>query len=365
MWRKIIRILFMKKVTAGLFGLSHPHAIAHLKTLNQSEWVDKVFLFDESFELIQKVRQTHGAKVVEGYSDLDQMLTATDIDFGVACFRNDLNADLCIRLLKSGMHVISEKPIGNNVASVAAAVQTAKEAKLILGVMYQNRYHPTTQAAKQLIQDGVIGDVTACEARMVTSQVKFRNPKHWLFNNAQSGGGILSWLGCHYIDLATYILGKDIVQVSGVVDTLSGEDIDVEDVASVTFRFANGALGSMQAGYQLAISGAGYMGPTYDTYMGFRGRLGRVFWEPTKAPPDLHLESVADGWKTAPQRSFSYVLPQVDAYGGAHGVLFINDFIKAMHGEGEPPATGDDALKVARIIEAVYVSDESGKRINL
>jgi predicted dehydrogenase len=355
----------MKKVTAGLFGLSHPHAIAHLKTLNQSDWVDRIYLFDEAPDVIQKVQQTYGAKVVKGYSDLDQMLSETDINFGIACFRNDLNANLCIKLLQGGIHVISEKPIGNNVASVEAAVKAAKDANLILGVMYQNRYHPTTQEAKQLIQNGVIGDVTACEARMVTSQVKFRNPKHWLFNKKQSGGGILSWLGCHYIDLVTYILGQDIVQVSGMVDTLSGEDIDVEDVASLTFRFANGALGSMQAGYQLAISGAGYMGPTYDTYMGFRGQLGRVFWEPTQSPPHLHLESLADGWKVAPQRSFSYVLPQVDAYGGAHGLAFIDDFIKAMQGEGAPPTTGEDALKVARIIEAVYASSVSGKRIDL
>ena len=355
----------MKKVTAGLFGLSHPHAIAHLKTLVQSDWVDKVLLFDEAPDVVQKVQETYQTKVAGGYSDLDHMLSATEIDFGVACFRNDVNAELCIQLLQAGIHVVSEKPIGHTVAKIETAVKAAKDANLILGVMYQNRYHPTTQEAKQLIQKGVFGDVTACEARMVTSQVKFRNPKHWLFKKAQSGGGILSWLGCHYIDLVTYILGQDIVQVSGVVDTLSKEDIDVEDVASLTFRFANGALGSMQAGYQLAISGAGYMGPTYDTYMGFRGQLGRVFWEPTKTPPDLHLESVADQWKMAPQRSFSYTLPQVEAYGGAHGLAFMNDFIKAMQGEGEPPATGADALKVARIIEAVYASSESGKRMDL
>jgi len=95
---------------------------------------------------------------------------------------------------------------------------------------------------------------------MVTSQVKSRNPKHWLFDRSISGGGILSWLGGHYIDLLCYVMDADIVSVSAVVDTLSGEDIDVEDVASLSFRFSNGALGRLQAGYQLSISGAGYMG---------------------------------------------------------------------------------------------------------
>lgn len=355
----------MKKTTAGLFGVAHPHSVAHLKTLIQSEWVDKIVLFDESDDVLTAVKQNHGEKIVASYTNLDEMLGSEGVDFGIACFRNDLNVDLCVRLLGAGIPVISEKPIGHTAASVASVVKAAEDANLLLGVMYQNRYHPTTQEAKALVQSGAIGAVTACESRMVTSQVKFRNPKHWLFKQTQSGGGILSWLGCHYIDLLTYILGEEIVQVSGTIGTLSGEDIDVEDVASLTFRFANGALGSMQAGYQLAVSGAGYMGPSYDTYMGFRGQLGRVFWEPTKAPPELHLESVATGWKNAPQRSFTYGLPQVDAYGGAHGLAFIDDFIKAIQGEGEPPTTGDDALKVARIVEAVYESSETGRRIDL
>ena len=121
----------------------------------------------------------------------------------------------------------------------------------------------------------------------------------------------------------------------------------------------------MQAGYHLAISGAGYMGPSYDTYMGFRGRLGRVFWEPTQTPAEIHLESVAPDWKNAPQRSYTFGLPSVDAYGGAHGVAFLDDFIRAFQGEGPPPSTGMDALKVARVIEAAYRSSATGARIDL
>lgn len=355
----------MKKLKAGVFGLTHPHSFAHLRTLVHSDWVGEIVVFDESDEALQKAKQTFGDRISQSFSDLRQAITSSGIDFGIACFRNDLNAGLCLQLLENGVHVISEKPIGHTAESVNFVVQKAREHNLVLGVMYQNRYHPTTQEARNLVQNGAIGQVTACEARMVTSQVKYRNPDHWLFNKGQSGGGILSWLGCHYFDLVSYILGEDIVQISGTVDTLSGEEIDVEDVASVTFRFKNGALGSMQAGYQLAISGAGYMGPSYDTYMAFRGQLGRVFWEPTKTPPEIHLESLAEQWATAPQRSFLYALPQVDAYGGAHGVQFINDFIFAMQGEGDAPTTGEDALKVARMVEAVYHSSKTGSRIEL
>jgi len=353
----------MKPVKAGLFGLTHPHSGAHLKTLLSSSLVSEIVLFDRDPAALHTLATKD--KVVGVYSDLTALLKAEPLHFGVACGRNDENPDLCVELFEQGIHVISEKPIGATAEVVAGVVDGAKKAGVELGVMYQNRYHPASQQARQLVQAGAIGRVTACESRMVTSQVKFRNPGHWLFNKSVSGGGILSWLGCHYIDLLTYVLGDDIVSVSAMVDTLSGEAIDVEDVASLSFRFSSGALGSMQAGYHLAISGVGYTGPSYDTYMGFRGTLGRVFWTPSGGPSELHLESVAEAWHTAPQRTFDYVLPQIDAYGGAYGVAFMDDFIRSTVGQSTLPASGRDALKVANIIDAAYRASDSGNRIDI
>lgn len=200
---------------------------------------------------------------------------------------------------------------------------------------------------------------------MVTSQVKFRNPEHWLFSKERAGGGILSWLGCHYIDLLSYVTGEDIVSVSAIVDTLSGEAINVEDVASVSFRFQGGAIGSLQAGYQLAMSKSGYIGPNYDSYVGFRGTEGRMFWEPSGKQHRLHVESARSDWRGSPVRTLAYTLPALDAYGGAYGVAFLEDFIDAALEDGAPPTRGEDALKVARIVEAAYASSASGNRVDL
>ena len=200
---------------------------------------------------------------------------------------------------------------------------------------------------------------------MVTSQVRFRNPEHWLFNREVAGGGILSWLGCHHFDLLQYVLDDDVVSVSAMVDTLSGEEIDVEDVASVTLRFRSGALGSLQAGYQLAMSMEGYAGANYDTYVGFRGTEGRVYWNPTDQPPRLQAESSRADWSSAPERTFAFTLPGAEGYGGAYGRAFMERFLRAARGEGEPPATGEDALRVARIVEAAYESSATGRRVDL
>ncbi len=355
----------MDKLKVALFGVTHPHSRPHLKTLQLSEMVSDIFIFDEDGEALENVRRELGDGIAGAYTSLDELFTQVDFQVAVADFRNHLNGDLCLRLIENGVHVISEKPISRTAEELQKVVDDAEAAGLKLGVMYQNRYHPVSREARRLVQAGCIGRATGCEARLVTSQVQFRNPKHWLFDEKQSGGGILSWLGCHYIDLLCHVLDDEITEVTAILDTLSGEDIDVEDVASLSFRFKSGAIGSLQAGYQLAMSKSGYLGPNYDSYMGFRGTEGRIFWNPVDNPPTLNAESSSRAWRDAPARTFNYTLPEVDCYGGAFGIEFLERFLKSVQGDGDPPASGKDALKIARVIEAAYESNRTGSRVRV
>ena len=346
-----------------LFGLTHPHANAHLKTLMLSEKVSTLGVFDQD-PSVASIAQTENPEITEVYGDVGAAISEGKPAIGVACLPNDKNADLCVELLEAGVHVISEKPIGANAADVSLVVDAAKANGLKLGVMYQNRFHPLSQEARRIVQSGAIGRITGCEARLITSQVRFRNPEHWLFNKDIAGGGILSWLGCHYLDLLRFVTGSEITDVSAMVGTLSGEPIDVEDVATVSLRFTGGFLGSLHAGYQLALSKSGYMGPNYETYMSVRGTEGRVVWEPSSG--DIKLLAESARWADSPSRVIEFSLPSIDAYGGAHGLAFIDQFIASTSSKAlDPPADGEDALQIAKVIEASYLSSESGEHIHL
>ena len=346
-----------------LFGLTHPHSNAHLKTLMLSSKVSALGVFDPETPVASKVKADN-PDVAESFGDLGSAISDGKPDAAVACFPNDKNADLCVRLLEAGIHVISEKPIGSSAADVNRVVDAATANSRRLGVMYQNRFHPLSQEARRIVQSGAIGRITSCEARLITSQVRFRNPDHWLFKKNVAGGGILSWLGCHYLDLLRYVTGSEITDVSAWVGTMSGEEIDVEDVATVSLRFDGGFVRSLQAGYQLALSKSGYMGPNYETYMSIRGTEGRVVWEPSGTDVKLIAESTQ--WTDAPSREIRFSLPAVDAYGGAYGLDFVDQFLASTKSpEITPPADGADALQIARVIEAAYESSDSGRHISL
>jgi len=356
----------MTKLHAALLGIEHPHSLAHLRTLQTLPEVEAIYLWDENQAALDAAVQAQGDKVVATYTDLADLLAHDEILFVIAAIRNDLGPDIFIRTLEAGKHLMAEKPIGRTAADTQRVIDVAKAQGLKLGVCYQNRNNPVVQDARQLVQQGAIGELMSIEFRMLTTQVQFRNPRHWLFDHAKSGGGILSWLGCHYIDLMQYIADDEIVSVAAEVATRSVEEISVEDVAVLSLRFRSGAVGSFHAGYTLALSGSGYHNKGgYDTYAAFNGRDGRIHWSAPGGPTTLALESTHPDFSGAPWRNSDYTLATSPAYGGVAGEGFIRRFIEAAQGDGEPLAGGADALHVARIIEAAYESSRTGRRIEI
>ena len=353
----------MSGLKAALLGVTHPHSAAHLRTLQALPEIEAIYLWDESASALEDIRGQQGQKVAGASTRLEDIVGRDDLVGAVLALPNDIAPDACITALQHGQHLMAEKPIGRTAADVERVVRAADAAGRVLSVCYQNRQHPCSIEARNVVRSGMIGTLISLEARMLTTQVRFRNPQHWLFSDARAGGGILSWLGCHYLDMLRYVTGDEVVAVSAEMNTMSGEAIDVEDVITIALRFRSGAIGVMHAGYMLALSGGGYHGSGYDAYLGFRGREGRVYWDPVAKPPRLYAESTRPDWSGAPVREFGFTLRDSPAYGGGNGEVFIRRFLQACQGEGEPPTTGRDALAVARIVDAAYESSRTGRRV--
>ncbi len=356
----------MRPVNAALLGMQHPHSSAHLNTLRALPEVESIYLWDDNQAILDAAASANGDKLGASHTDLDALLARKEITFAIVASRNDLSPDIVVRTLEAGKHVLAEKPIGRRAADTERVIAAARRYDRKLGVCYQNRANPAVVDARRLIGNGLIGPLFSVEIRLLTTQVKFRDPAHWLFRAQHAGGGILSWLGCHYLDMMRYITGDEIVSVMAETAVRSGEDIDVEDVATLSLRFDSGAVGSLQCGYVLALSGGGYHNKTgYDVYCGFNGRTGRIHWRSTGAPASLEVESTHPDRAGAPQRRYAYELAASPAYLGVVGEQFVRDFIRSIQEDRAVPATGTDALQVARVVDAAYESSRRGARIEV
>ncbi len=353
---------------AALIGLEHPHSLAHLATLQQLPEVDSIVLWGETAAAVHEAIDCQGDKVAGGYSDLDALLRDHAPFFAIVAVRNDQGPGMFGKVLSAGVHLMAEKPVGRHAGETQAVMGMAQQSCRLLSVCYQGRRNPVYMKMRDIVKQGLLGPLISMEMRGIYTQVSKRDPRHWLFDKEIAGGGIVSWLGCHDIDRIRFITGEEITAVAAQVATRSGEDIDVEDTASLSMTLASGAIASMHLGYILAQSGEGYHNPTgNDIYLGLNGRLGRLHLGGFGDSPAsrLHVESLHPDWAAAPRQVFEFEVAQSAAYGGTGGEHFIREFIHAAQGKGKPPTTGQDALQVARVTDAAYASNNTGQRFEV
>lgn len=355
----------IRPVEVALLGCGHPHSKAHLRSLVLLPESTRIHLWDPEPELAAQMAAEGAEKPLVPHRSLDNLLAADGLGWVLASLRNDVSPEALLRCAEAGQHVLSEKPLGLDRAAVAPVVAAFRQRGLTLGVCFLNRYRPLAQTIRQWVAQGLFGRLCSGETRLHTTQVRLRDPGHWLFRRELSGGGILPWLGCHYLDLLRYLMDSEAVSVSAHCATLSGEPIDVEDMAALTLRFANGVLATATFGYLMPGGNPGYMTPGYDTYFGLKGTGGEVAWEVTAATQVLHAYSRHDSWAGARTRRLELTEESGAGYGGRYGLEFYRDCLRAAQHGGEPPANGEDMLAVWSIIEGAYRSQAEGRRVDL
>ncbi len=347
----------------GFVASPHPHVAMHLRTLEALPEVESVSLCAIADGDTRALSEGH-TKVRAGTRTVAELLGDGALDAVIVCVRNDLCLAILEAAVGAGKPVIFEKP-GALRAEGLGRVATAAQARgLTCGTFLQWRGHPVIQEVRQAVESGALGRVMAAEARMVTSQVRYRDPGHWLFRRDTAGSGILSWLACHYLDALSFLLADRVTEVVAMVGQQNPEPIEVEDTAGLVLRFAGGALGTLHAGYLLRGSTSGYSGAAYDTFLGLRGTLGYARL-PLSEGMAYTLVSEAPGWRSGGRRERRFDLPPSLAYGGVAGEDFLLQFLRAAR-QGDPAlAPVAAAVHVLEIVEAALESSATGRAVRI
>ena len=359
-----------KHVNIALLGTCHPHSAFHLRTCELIDEIDDVILWDHSFEAALKLAQEMPQKTSEPIEDLTVLLNRSDFDIVLITVPNIEAPKIALKALNAGKHVLMEKPAATRAEDFKLLIETAEQEDRQLGIYYPWRCHPVCLDIRRHIEAGYVGDIVAIEARLLTSQIRFRDPGLWLFNKNIAGGGILSWLGCHWIDLFRFLLQDEVAMVSAFTGRYSkdpGKDpLDVEEIATVHLKFHKGTIVTLHTAYLLPISKSGYKEGIKDSYLGIYGKSGNFVWnQPMSGNNRVLMESVHPEFRLKPRQEINYQLPASDAYCGVFGMELLRKSMEAVETGASFPATGKDAMKDLEIIEAAYQSADSGKHITL
>jgi predicted dehydrogenase len=343
-----------------VFG-AHPHTIMHSATLRLLDEVTAVHLCPLEGDDPAPVAAAVGEKARPAVS-LDALLSGMPrVDALIVSVPNNLCSQILERAIGAGIPVLFEKPGATSATTLWKLAAQAREKKLTLGTILAWRYHPISQQVRALVEQGALGRLLAVEARMITSQVRYRDPSHWLFDPEVAGSGILSWLGVHWLDLLVYLTGQRVKRVTALAGSVNPEKVAVEDAACLALEYADGTLGTLQAGYLLPGSTSGYSGAAYDNFVALRGYEGWVTWPMTASPGTYTHLSMAGGHETKGAEERRVETPPSQAYSGAHGLEFVRDFLHAARAGKPAPCPIEDMAHVLGIVEAALKAAQTGQ----
>ena len=351
------------KFDIGIIGITN-HFSQILETLELMDEIDNIFLVDQDSDLLNQYRNRDKIKDVS--TDINLVLRNDNIKHAQVFAENHECPSLVLQALQSGKHVIADKPGAVNATAFEPVVKYAKDNNLIFGMHYTNRWRPENQKIKSLIEAGAIGRLQSAQLQLITTTVYLRNPKSWYFHKEFAGGGILNWEGCHQLDLLRYLTSEEVDNVAAMCRTLSGEDITVEDVASVSMELSNGMIATLHAGFLIPID-KGQEGVSTQIPIAIRGTEGGIWIERKGDKSTVFLESTKSPWNHSKQICYSYspvdMVPS--GYGGLYGLDFIRKFLTAGQNENPPPVSADDILNNFYILDAIYKSNDLKKQIKV
>ena len=144
-----------------------------------------------------------------------------------------------IQALEAGCHVLTEKPISNNLAHAQAMVDLGKKLGRCFAINLNHRFTPAGRQAKKWQEDGRIGDLL------------FANMALWIgrFQDEDSPYYHLKALNPHSMDILRYFCG-DVEEVHCYAMKAPGRQM--WSTASVNMKFVNGAVGHLTSSYDIA-----------------------------------------------------------------------------------------------------------------
>jgi len=176
------------------------------------------------------------------YDDPRRVLDDPAIDAVVICTSTDTHAALIEAAAQAGKHIFCEKPIALDLAAIDAALATVEQAGVKLQIGFNRRFDANFARVRQAITSGEIGQPHLLR---ITS----RDPQPPPLDYIKVSGGIFLDMTIHDFDMARFLVGDEVVEVSAagavLVDPAIGEAGDI-DTAIVTLRYASGALGVIE-----------------------------------------------------------------------------------------------------------------------
>lgn len=349
-------------IRVGVIGVGFGAAV-HIPALTHLPETEVVAVCARRAERAHMAATQYGIKVA--VSDFRLLLRDDSIDAIVIATPPHLHHQMALAAIDAGKHVLCEKPMARNLAEARDMVKMAESNRVVAMINHEFRFLPARLRAKELIDEGYLGDPHSAAITVFRSSLNDPNgaPWDWLMESAK-GGGMLGAAGSHHVDALRWWFGE-VKSVAGATATMvkrrrlpestQTAPVDADDNFSLMLRFANGALATVhysataphEAGDQIILSGSDGILVLADDGRLFGARRG---------------ESLAD--LPIPER-LNPELPEFPHPSTAPTILLMREWVRAIRTGLPGSPSFADGVKVQEILDGVVRSTQLGRWVDV
>jgi myo-inositol 2-dehydrogenase/D-chiro-inositol 1-dehydrogenase len=330
----------MMTLRFGLLGAGRIGKV-HAKAVTGNPKAKLVAVADAMAPAAQAIADQYGCEV----RSIAQILAASDIDAVVICTPTDTHADLIEQFTNAGKAVFCEKPIDLSLDRVKACLNVVRANKGTLMVGFNRRFDPHFMAVRAEIDKGSVG---AVEMVTITSRDPGAPPVEYIVRS----GGIFRDMTIHDFDMARFLLGEEVTEVSAMaavlVDPAIGKAGDSDSV-QVMLKTATGKM-ALISNSRRATYG-------YDQRIEVHGSKGVVSAE-NQRPVSIELAN-GSGYTRPPLHDF-FMTRYTEAYAAE-----IAAFIEAIGTKKAAAPSGEDGLAALALAEAALLSVKEGRMVKV
>jgi predicted dehydrogenase len=291
--------------------------------------------YSRSADKREKFAAKYGCRAFPSY---EAVLADRSIEAIINTTPNAAHLETTRAAAAAGKHVFLDKPIANTIADARAITEACRNAKVVLALGYQRRRESHFRWIKQRI--GEFGKLVNAEANISRDRLGQVDLNSWRYSAEGMPGGVMLQIGIHYSDVLEFLLGP-VKAVSGhfVRLVLPGDN---PDVASLILEHENGALSTLNASYASA-----------SEYY-----LVNLYGKEASAYYDLHqgLRVLKRGAKTStpvPSDKNDTIVEELE------------EFARAVRGDGEPEMDGERSTASLAVILAGIRSAKEARRVEV
>ena len=314
-------------------------------------------------------------------TEWEEAVTADDVDLVDIGTPNHVHRDQAVAALEAGKHVACEKPLAGTLEDAEVIAAAAATADVRTFVWFTYRRVPAIGFAHRLMADGFLGRIFHIRAAYLQGWGGPDTPLVWRFREDAAGSGAHGDLNAHIIDMARFLTGEEITEVSGAIeerfvseralpDGSGRAPSTVDDAVLFLARFAGGAVASFEA-TRLA---TGVKNSNRIEIHGERGAIRFNFEQMNELDVfDATEPASLQGWKTVqtthPEHPYAAAWwPDGHWLGYEH--TFANqaaDIARALGGQSPEVPIPDfaDALQTQRVMQAAIMSARRRAAVDL